>query len=272
MRINGYLSEFSLGEVFRFLEQGRKTGCLVIRPFTGYTGFKEYYIFFKRGYVVAASDSDQNRSLECMIEDRQWLRVNTIQRLRSLCANNTCLGVCLKENRALNEEQLKSLFKQQVLTPIPQLFALPDSWFEFKGNHPLPLEEMTGLSASPMDIALVGLRVLKDWRPLFDKLPHPQSTLMSLHSGQPPYHLSRHEWQVWEHIVGHTSIQQISGSLGMEVLEVQKIVFRLMVVGLVEEIESVSGISEDDTQPWNDQEEITPSFLDGLLSFLRSKA
>ncbi|HIK48621.1 MAG TPA: DUF4388 domain-containing protein [Thermosynechococcus sp. M55_K2018_012] len=52
MKITGYLSEFSLGEIFRFLEQGQKTGCLSIKPgeMAGRMPLipqtREYYIFF----------------------------------------------------------------------------------------------------------------------------------------------------------------------------------------------------------------------------------
>ncbi|MCS6959860.1 MAG: DUF4388 domain-containing protein [Pseudanabaenaceae cyanobacterium SKYGB_i_bin29] len=271
MGISGYLSEFSLAEVFRLLEQGKKTGCLRIRPILGSASFSVCQIFFKQGYVVTAK-TNNSVSLPAMIEKNGWLRPSTIQRLVDVCSSSPYLGICLKERSVLSHQQLEVLFKQQVLTPIPQLFTLSEGWFEFEENHLLPLNDITGLLASPMDIALVGLRILKDWTPLMDKLPQPQSNLMPLVKGKPPYRLSAQEWRVWEQIDGHSSSKQISANLGLEVVEVQKIVFRLIVIGLVEEMETVSVIPEEESLALTEQDEIPSSFLDGLLSFLRSKA
>ncbi|MFN3678196.1 DUF4388 domain-containing protein [Thermosynechococcus sp.] len=91
---------------------------------------------------------------------------------------NQPLGLLLKSQGALDSQQLQLLFKQQVPTPIPELSSLTEGWFKFDANHPLLLEEMTGLSAPPRDVALVGLRLLQDWTALMDKLPLPDSTIV----------------------------------------------------------------------------------------------
>lgn len=276
MKITGYLSEFSLGEIFRFLEQGQKTGCLSIKPveMAGMMPLipqaQEYYIFFRLGQIVAATTSLDHQGLQRLIEQRGWLRPTTIQRLLPFCSLTGSLGLCLKTQGALDPEQLQLLFKQQVLTPIPQLFSLNEGWFKFDANHPLPFHEMTGLSASPMDISLAGLRLLRDWTALMDKLPLPSSAIASTIQGQPPYRLNRHEWQVWEYAKGTMTLQEISNALNLPILEVQKICFRLTVVGIAEEIAGISAPSA--TEPaLSETTEISSSFLEGLLTFLKTK-
>ncbi|QLL29522.1 DUF4388 domain-containing protein [Thermosynechococcus sichuanensis E542] len=282
MKITGYLSEFSLGEIFRFLEQGQKTGCLSIKPLESETPLmrscQNCYIFFRFGQIVAATRELDHQGLQQLIEERGFIHIATIQRLLKLYPLNQPLGLLLKSQGALDSQQLQLLFKQQVLTPIPELFSLTEGWFKFDANHPLPLEEMTGLSAPPRDVALVGLRLLRDWTPLMDKLPLPDSTMISLSEGQPPCHLSSVEWQVWEYVDKTVTLEGISQALNLPILEVQKICFRLMVAGLVEEIINVSMEPPPDSPPATpaSSEEISKSvsdsFLRGVLAFLKIKA
>jgi len=277
MKITGYLSEFSLGEIFRFLAQGQKTGCLTIKPVdTGDEIASEYHTFFHHGNIVASTISLDHQELQRLIAKRGWLRIPTIQKIAQLCPPRATLGLCLKTQGALDGEQLKLLFKQQVLTPIPHLFSIQEAWFEFDANYPLPYEEMTGLTASPMEIALAGLRLLRDWTPLLDKLPLPSSTVIRLIHGELPYHLNQGEYQVWEHIDGTLSIAQIAAHLEQLVLDVQKICFRFMVIGMIEEVAAITSVEplvanpepEMDTLPVS---EISHSFLHGLLTFLKGK-
>ncbi len=280
MKITGYLSEFSLAEIFRFLEQGRKTGCLSIKPVEEPDEIPilpladSYYIFFHHGNIAAASTTLDHQGLQRLLEKRGWLRSTTVQKILPLCPANSSIGLCLKSQGAIDAEQLRLLFRQQVLTPIPQLFTIKEGIFKFDDHHPLPYQEMTGLSASPMEITLAGLRLLRDWTPLMDKLPLSTSTIVSTVQGKPPYHLNPVEWQVWEHINGSLSINAIAKATNLHVLEVQKICFRLMLIGIAEEVPSISDnspASAQEVELGTEKVEISQSFLNGLLSFLKSK-
>jgi len=277
MKITGYLSEFSLAEIFRFLEQGHKTGCLSIKPveepdeIPAFLLADEYYIFFHHGNIAAATTTLDHQGLQRLMEKRGWLRSTTVQKILPLCPVNISMGLCLKSQGAIDAEHLQLLFKQQVLSPIPQLFSIKEGLFKFDDQHPLPYREMTGLSASPMEITLAGLRLLRDWIPLMDKLPLPTSTIVSTVQGKPPYHLNAVEWQVWEHINGNLSIAAIAKATNLPLLEVQKICFRLMVIGIAEEVAGISDRSPDTAEQEPDKVEVSQSFLDGLLTFLKTK-
>jgi hypothetical protein len=253
MKIEGYLSEFSLGELFRFLKQGQKTGCLSIVPVDApenaaienkvARNFNEkagHFIFFQRGDIAAASNSIDGDSLIKLMEKRSLLGAAAIQKMMPLWPGVTPLGLWLKANGVIDVEDLRLLFKQQVLTPIPHLFALREGWFTFDARQPLPYQEMTGWSASPMEIALAGLRMLREWEPLLDKLPLPSSTIISTTVEKPAYRLNSAEWQVWEHVNGNLSLEEIAKSLNQSILEVQKVCFRFMVIGIAEEIASIA--------------------------------
>jgi hypothetical protein len=277
MKITGYLSEFSMAEIFRFLEQGHKTGCLSIKPvedpneIPAFPLADEYYIFFNHGNIAAATTTLDHQGLQRLLEKRGWLRSTTVKKILPLCPVNISMGLCLKSQGAIDAEHLQLLFKQQVLSPIPQLFSIKEGLFKFDDQHPLPHWEMTGLSASPMEITLAGLRLLRDWVPLIDKLPLSTSTIVSTVQGKPPYHLNAVEWQVWEHINGDLSIANIAKATNLPVLEAQKICFRLMVIGVAEEVAGISEPSTNKTEQEPEKTELSQSFLDGLLNFLKSK-
>lgn len=287
MKISAYLSEFSLGEVFRFLEQGHKTGCLSIKTIDNHNHLsglllppsQEHYLFFRHGQIVAATTTLNHQGLCQLIEQRGLLHPLTIQRIMNRYPANVPLGVFLKSQGIMDAHQIQLLFKQQVLTPIPYLFALKEGYFHFDAHHPLPFAEMTGLSASPQAITLAGLRLLRDWTPLMDKLPLADSTMVSLVSEPPSVQLGRVEWQVWEHINGMTTIQEIAQRLSLDILEVQKICFRFVVMGMVEEIVNIASVAATHPCPTEMVEETTndvatplsSSFLNGLVSFLKNK-
>ncbi|MFQ3583641.1 MAG: DUF4388 domain-containing protein [Cyanobacteriota bacterium] len=279
MKITGYLSEFSLGELFRFLQEGQKSGCLSIQPLGEPVQLKEevenFYIFLQHGKIVAAANRLDHQGLRTLIGHRGWLRAATVEHLLRLSANKEPLGLYLKIQGALTTEQLKLLFKQQVLTPIPKLFTLEEGYFTFDDGYPPPYAEMTGLVASPQQVALSGLRLVNSWSNLIEKLPLPTSTLMSTIRGNPPYQLTNLEWQVWEYANGTTTISDIAAVLRQPLLEIQKVGFCLITVGIVEEVFTINErYSEPVPVPVAESAEgsqLSQSFLNSLLSFLQSK-
>ncbi|MEN9231063.1 MAG: hypothetical protein Q6L68_09165, partial [Thermostichus sp. DG02_5_bins_236] len=89
----------------------------------------------------------------------------------------------------------------------------------------------------------------------------------------PPYHLNSQEWQVWEHVNSAIKLKDIADALRLPVLEVQKVCFRLMVAGLVEEIAFIPEAKTDNAKANNfkpETTEISSSFLQGVLTFLRT--
>ncbi|MHC5828117.1 MAG: DUF4388 domain-containing protein, partial [Nostoc sp.] len=145
------------------------------------------------------------------------------------------MGLCLKSQGLLQPEQLKLLFNTQVLRQVCALFQIKDALFTFDSTAKLPLAEMTGLSMSATEVILLGLRALRDWTALGDKLPDCTSGLSSLITKQPQIPLDAQESQVWEFVNGHISLENIANQLRISVETVQQIGFRLIVVGLAEE-------------------------------------
>lgn len=179
-----------------------------------------------------------------LISQRGWLGDRAAGRLMKSCDLSVPAGLCFKSQGILQADQLRMLFYIQVMQQVCALFALEDGWFHFDTSQKTPLSEATGLSAPAVEVTLSGLRALKNWSVLEDKLPDPNSGLVSITDGQPALKLKQSEWQVWEFTDGQTSLKEIAKHLQIPLPKIQQIAFRLILVSLVEEVPILSPASE----------------------------
>lgn len=239
MAITGHLAEFSLAEIFQFLDQGHKTGLLTITPQSprrDVNPARSHYIWFQQGRVVAAANRSDGQGLTSLIGQRGWMGEHAIERLAQTCPGRTPLGIYLKSQGLLDAEQLKLLFYVQVMRQVCALFALADARFHFEAQVQLPVAELTGLNAPATEVTLAGLRVLRDWRALETKLPNLDSALLALTPRRPSLKLNQLEWRVWEFTQGDLALKDIAAQLDCSPDTLRQAAFRLIVVGLVEEI------------------------------------
>ncbi|WP_215607216.1 DUF4388 domain-containing protein [Leptothoe spongobia] len=277
MSVNGYLSDFSLPEVFQLLQDGKKTGLLSIQGLASPAQMqpKYYFIWLHRGRIVTVTNRLDSRGLAALIGKRRYLNVAMIERLIRRCPPDEPLGRFLRTQGVLTTKQLQILFASQVIRQICDLFQVPDGYFVFDPEAPIPKVEMTGLSVVATEVILPGLRILKDWDAFKDKFPHPKSALVSLIRGQPHIRINQSEWSVWRLMDEKITLSQIARHLSLPIEEVQRIAFRLIFVGLAEEVPRMlseppvdlpeSLFSADATEA----EKLSPSFFRNLISFLR---
>lgn len=288
MAIKGSLSEFSLPEIFQFLDQGQKTGILTIKDQQNSPEAKPIFrhIWLLNGRVVAAGDRLDSRGLLRLIEQRGWISDVVRPEVELLIKENSPLGLNLKSMGILQPDQLKLLFSIQVLRQVCSLFQVETGQFRFDAKVDLPKSEMTGLSLPATETTLMGLRSLKDWRILQSKLPEPSSTLFTLISGQSPLRLDQQENQVMALADGMLNLKKIAEQLQLPIQKVQQIAFRLVVVGLAEEVPNIDMIGTmssnenivdvdvdlgDRPNSSNPKTEISNSFLQSLVGFLQHK-
>lgn len=282
MSITGHLSDFSLPEIFQLLEKGRKTGLLTLRPEPTVSDKPPFhYIWVYQGRIVAAANQLDHQGLVTLIDRNQWVSDRVFDKLIHWCCPiHEPLGLYLRKQGVIQAKQLKRLFQVQVLKQVCALLQLTEAEFRFEPNAQIPTREMTGLSVPATQAILVGLRVLRNWDALAEKLPDPNGGLVSIIEGQPQYRLDSLEWQVWEYTKGTMSLSAIARQLRLPVEKVQQVAFRLITIGLAEEVPLIVGtlptqeveplpaqvIEEDD-----EKQNVSQSFVQSLVGFLRSK-
>lgn len=281
MGVTGFLSDFSLPEIFQFVEKGQKTGLLTIQVLPNAKIKPDrYYIWVRQGRIVAAANRLDHQGLVSLLDGRKWISDLVFDKVVHWCCPiDQPLGLYLKNQGVLQSAQLKRLFQVQVLQQVCALFQLKDAEFKFQQNVQIPSREMTGLSVKATEATLVGLRVLRNWQALATKLPDPESGLVCLIAGKPNYHLDSLEWQVWEYTQGTMSLQAIADQLILPIEKVKQVAFRLITVGLAEEVhlihysltQKTGDLSSTKLIKESPKPNISQSFMQNLVGFLRNK-
>jgi hypothetical protein len=282
MALIGRLGSVSLGEVFQVLDRSQRTGRLMLQFSTiELQGEFLYYVWFVRGRIVAISTRSNHDELLIMLHKRQWVSAELISDVNDLRSLDVALGTHLKDQGVLQPEQLKLLFHAQVIQRVCGFFKFQDGKFQFDPQIQPPKSEMTGLSISTSEATLLGLRSLKDWRSLESRLPNPRSILSKSMMARPTVQFDTLEKRVWECSTGFLSIQAIAEKLTQPIAVIQQVAFRLLMVGMIEELPvdaALSNPKHSETVPdpvtggsESAPTQVSQSFLQNLLGFLRSK-
>ncbi len=164
MSTTGFLSDFSLREIFQFIDQGNKTGLLSIRvlPESQSKAPLNFsvnsYIWVDQGCIVAAAHRLDQQGLVSLIQQCQMVSDRVFDKLVHWCCPiDEPLGLYLKNQGVLKAEQLKQLFQVQVLQPISGLFRVKEGEFKFEPKKSVPTREMTGLSVPAIILNEYGL-------------------------------------------------------------------------------------------------------------------
>lgn len=285
MAITSSLAEFSLPELFQFLDQGNKTGLLTLRfKLSRHSQeIKARHILLRQGRILAVSHRLDNQCLLKMMCQRGWLSPEVINEQVNRCPANKPIGLYLKTKGFLHPEQLRLLFHAQVLRSVCGLFRLKDAKFRFDSKATLATIEMTGLSISATKATLIGLRALPDWTGLADKLPETSSALSRAMVGHRQLGLDPMEAAVWKLANGSIPLTDIATRLGKSLETVQQISYRLISVGLVAEVPMLTSYQQNYWQSQglepvavganrteeDNPQELSNRFVQHLLGFLR---
>ncbi len=244
MSIIRSLESFSLPELFKLIESKSKSGRLIVEtPISKKTARREgiYYLWFKQGYLIAVSDCLNQKGLINLIEGRGWLSPPVVSRLRTLCPTAVPLGVYLKKMKLLNPEKLSLIFQLQ-LHQVYRLFQLTSGRFRFDEFSELqdriltiPWLEMTGHRIKTTEVSMYALRLMENWENFKDHLPEPNLALRRTVK-QPHLKLTAIERQVWNFADSQTSLNTIAQATRKPISTIQTTAFRLITVGLIDEI------------------------------------
>ncbi|MEL6166548.1 MAG: DUF4388 domain-containing protein, partial [Cyanobacteria bacterium J06628_3] len=237
MAFTGYLSKFSLPEIFEFLEQGYKTGLLSIRALKmeQTQQAQSHHIWLRQGRIVAAANTLDNQGLVSMINRRGWVSKSCATEKFEASGGKMAMGLCLKSQGLVTAEQLTLLFRAQIMGQVSPLFELENGKFDFDFQASIPAAEMTGLSMLTTEATIKGLRSLRNWSVLKAKLPDPSSAISKKTLIVSQLQLDSQESRVWDYANGKTSLKEIATRLLISIEKVQQIAFRLIVSNLAEE-------------------------------------
>lgn len=275
MSITGYLIDYSLPELFQFLDQGEKTGTLSLDfSVDEKSQYQNHYIWFRYGRIVASSDNIEGKGLISLIKQKGWLSKKILDYCQQHFKHDSPLGLSLKSYGLLDAEQVKMLFYTQVMRKVCDLFQCPNARFEFTESKNLAFVEMTGLSSPGTDLTLAGLRALRDWTALQPKLPQANSSLMNIREGEPKVSINKLEKDIWRLCDGEKTVSEIAKDLDLSLDKTRETAFRLIAIGLVEEVPMITMFQEEIETPSltegvnEESSGLSSNFLNSLMGFL----
>ncbi|MEM7557367.1 MAG: DUF4388 domain-containing protein [Cyanobacteria bacterium P01_A01_bin.84] len=295
MSLSSSFNDFSLAELFKLIEERRRSGCLTVCTLPDIkiqqSKSRYFYLWFHRGRFVTATNNLRSKSLATSMARQGYASPAVIDEIIAKQSGNKPLGLYLKTEGVIGAEQLNVLFANQ-LRHVRNLFEIQKGVFKFDSKANLPWNEMTGLSVGAIQVAIMALRVLKRWEIMSDVLPHHESAIADITDNKTHLHLNAFERQVWEFANGCISLNDVATELKQPILLIQGAAYRLMLANLVEEIPMVritpgyktgaeidhwNPKSIDSISPSEKLKDIRPqtlnsSFLQNLVGFLRSHA
>lgn len=238
------LKSSTLTALFKLIEDESKSGRLIVETPISHTTSKRtgiYYVWFKEGSLIAVSDCLNRKGLINLISGRGWLSPLVVSRLRTLCPTNEPLGIYLRRMKLLAKEQLSFIFQLQ-LHQVYQLFQLTSGRFRFDDFSEMPDRiltvpwlEMTGHQIKATEVVMHALRLMDHGHKLNEHLPESNWALQR-RTEKSHLRLTTLERKLWKFADGQTSLKSIAQLINQPLQLVQITAFRLLAVGLVDNV------------------------------------
>lgn len=283
MALAGYLSEYSLAEICRFIYEGRRSGLLEIELDSNEIAKpqKTQHLWIKNGRIIAVTSGMNGKELLTAIGQRKLIPPQQLAAIVSqIYQIDLPMGLYLQSQGLLDAEQLKLLYYAQTIAPLARLFEFNHSKFQFNAIRAnsvgvLARSEMTGIELTTREIGIKGLRTVKDWSRWNNKFPDPNYALQKSESQLPDFRLDLTEIKLWSLADGRTPLTKLATQIDKSIEVVQWVSYRLILFGFVREIPlkpTPTIVTTTIPIPNLDADRnttVSTSFLMGLKNFLR---
>ena len=232
MTIKGELETFYLTTILQLLDNEQKTGVLELR-----NGGKEVKIFFYEGTIIYATSSERQFNLGNLLRRKGILSEDELEKcVKWAKKKKQKLGSVLVEKGHISTEGLKSALHYQVKEILYNLFMWKTGEFEYK-DRPLNVEGKLITQMNTMAIVLEATRRIDEWSVLKKLLPNDQLVFKISGKNQGSESVTKNEWRILSLINGRRTLRELIDESGYSDFAAFKIVYSLMLSGLIEKIE-----------------------------------
>ncbi len=245
MALEGNLRDFSLADMFRLLESGRKTGTLHMEQ-----GDTQGRVCFKKGRIFFASSNYNRESLgkrlvkAGVISEKQLRQALGLQKIQKKEKAGRRLGQILVDEGYLDSKVLESFIADQINDTLFDLFRWEDGALRFEPDETAD-EEDIGISVSVENVIMESSRRLETWEKIRQKIPSLDTEfIMAAAPGDKSMeiHLKPKEWLLLCYLHGGRTVRELIELTGHNDFETAKILFGMYSAGLIEKV----GAVEDD--------------------------
>jgi len=235
--LEGNLRDFSLNDMFRLLESGKKTGILHMeRP--GEVGT----VCFREGRVVFASSAEGREPMgrrlvrAGLISEKQLRQALGLQKIQKKEKADRRLGQILVDEGYLDAGLLDTFVAEQLGEALFDLYRWEEGELRFEPEEACGPEDI-GITI-PVDTVLADVQKrLEQWERIREKIPSADARFAI--SGAPgeksvEIHLKPREWMLLCYLHGGRSVKELAEVTGYTDFETAKVLYGMYAAGLIE--------------------------------------
>jgi hypothetical protein len=233
MALKGNLRDFSVTQLFNLINLAGKTGTLTIEGPS-----EAAWVSFREGKLIHAQLGHENGTLTGILLRSGLL---TPRQARAIKENTTEksdkeLGLILINAGYLNQQDILSSIRNNVMQIVYQLFTWNEGYFRFDDQVLPPADRIT-IRLNLENIIIDGARRMRENEALKEEIPNLDMALDFVDrpgANIRDVNLNVDEWRVVSYVNPKNSIRQIAKANNMSDLQIRKIVYGLLQAGLVE--------------------------------------
>jgi hypothetical protein len=272
MALKGNLRDFSITQLLNLVSVAQKTGTLIVDGPS-----EQILVSFREGKLSYARDGQDDGSLAMVLYRAKKLSAAQVRAIKERAGgiSDKELGLLLINSNYISQKDILASLQSYFVSVVNRLFTWVEGLFRFENDLLPPADKIT-VRINLENIIIEGSRRMREWEQLQDEIP---SLDMAMKFIERPgvnlrnVNLSVEEWRVVSFINPKNSIRQIAKTTNKSDLEIRRIVYGLIVAGLVELIRPVGmplpSVSSRPALPQGTKEE-QKSLINRLISRIRS--
>ena len=239
MALEGNLKDFSLGDMFRLLASGAKTGTLHVEGADG-----AGVVCFRDGQVAYASSSGAieaagKRLVRAgIISEKQLRQAQGLMKIQKKDKAGRKLGQILVDEGYVEGTVLEGFIRDQISDALFDLLRWEEGNLRFESDE-LRTDVDLGLTVTIEAVLADSNRRLEMWNKIKDKIPSMDTRFaMSANPGQKPsdIHLKPREWMLLCYLHGSRSVRELVDLTGYNDFETAKVIYGMYAGGLIEKV------------------------------------
>jgi DNA-binding NarL/FixJ family response regulator len=265
MPLQANLQDISATQVLNLINLAGKTGMLTVyegietdekdamnKP-KQKAGAERSKIAFRGGKLIYASVGGQKADLITVLNKAGKLSNSQarIIRERAKNSNDKALALLLINANYVSQNDIVSSIQQHTLDVVYNMLSWEDGPFRFDDNM-MPSADRILVPIDLENVIIEASRRIQQGKKLLDEIPDLNVALRFPENPKEKFkgiHLSVEEWRVVSFVNPQNSVKQIAKANNMSDMEIRRVVYGLMMAGLVQIIKPTDGKVEDPSRP-----------------------
>ncbi|MCL2503308.1 MAG: DUF4388 domain-containing protein [Coriobacteriia bacterium] len=241
--LEGSLSDFSLNDMFRLLQSGKKDGILYLEKTEaervatrGQVCFSKGMIYHAEVGMASAGDPGERMYASGLITETEYRQAKGLVKIQQGDKAKRSLAQVLIEEGYVSRHKLEQFVAQSVEDVLFDLLRWESGTLRFEPNDSHQAADL-GVAIAVGDIAAKLATRLEEWNRLSKNVPDDGTNffMASTAGGNAgDIHLTAREWGLLCHLHGGRSLRELVNLTGYGDLEIARLLLELQASGLVE--------------------------------------